>query len=74
MEVRNQFTKYVPLATLGSLLVGYGIREFLRATGGGYYCCNHLMYQFKGTIVALIGWWLLLSALYGPSSSEGLLN
>ena len=60
------FGRYAAAATVGSLFVAYGLREFLRAFGGGYYCCNHLRYGFVGTVTALVGWVFLLLALYGP--------
>lgn len=57
------------IATLGSLLVAYGVRGFLRAVGGGYYCCNHLWHGSKGALVAFVGWSILLLAFYRPTES-----
>lgn len=59
----DQWRKIVTCATAGtagSLCIGYGLREFLRATGGGYYCCHHWAYQIGGTVLILIGWLILL--------------
>ena len=53
-------------AAVGSVFVAYGLREFLRATGGGYYCCNHLFYQTLGVVMAALGWMILLASLAGP--------
>lgn len=57
--------KYAPLGTLGSLCIAYGLRMFLRATGGGYYCCDHGMFQVIGTVIALVGWTALFTAVLG---------
>ncbi len=46
--------------TGGSLCISYGLREFLRATDGGYYCCHHWMYQIEGVAFTSIGWLILL--------------
>jgi hypothetical protein len=53
-------------AAVGSAFLAYGLREFLRAAGGGYYCCNHLFYQMFGVLVAALGWMILLASLAGP--------
>ena len=44
------------VATTGSLALAYGGREFLRAVGGGYYCCSHAYYAAAGVLIALAGW------------------
>lgn len=54
------------VATLGSGFVAYGLRQFLRAFGGGYYCCHHAYYAAVGLLVAGVGWLCLLVALRGP--------
>ena len=54
--------RYALPGTVGSLLIGYGLREFLRATGGGYYCCNHVYYQSMGAILTLLGWTVIVAA------------
>ncbi|WP_232686544.1 hypothetical protein [Halobacterium zhouii] len=53
-------------AAAGSVFVAYGLREFLRATGGGYYCCNHLFYQVFGVVMTVLGWAILLVSVVGP--------
>jgi hypothetical protein len=58
---------YSVLAAVGTLLVGHGVRESLRATGGGYYCCNHFFYQSVGVLTTSVGWAVLFVALYGVS-------
>ena len=60
--------KYSAGGTLGSLVLAYGLREFLRASGGGYYCCRHSLYQSQGMVLTFIGWVILLVTfinLYG---------
>lgn len=52
-------------ATVGSALVAYGLREVLRAWGGGYYCCNHAVYVALGLVISAVGWVLLLGAFRG---------
>lgn len=53
------------LAGLGSGTVAYGLRQFLRAVGGGYYCCNHAVFATVGLLVAAAGWVVLLVAIDG---------
>jgi len=60
--VVQRFASYSAAATTGSLFIGYGLREFLRATGGGYYCCNHAQYQGLGIVLTFIGWAVLIVA------------
>ena len=60
--VSERSLKCAVAATIGSLLIAYGLREFLRATGGGYYCCNHLWYQGQGAILTFAGWLILMLA------------
>ncbi|MFB6353902.1 MAG: hypothetical protein ABEJ92_07420 [Halobacteriales archaeon] len=55
------------IAALGSGFVAYGLREFLRAFGGGYYCCNHAYYAAVGLGIAGVGWVGVLLALRGPT-------
>lgn len=43
------------VGTAGSLFISYGLREFLRATGGSYYCCSHFVYQSQGIIFSFVG-------------------
>jgi len=62
MDEGTKITKYAAAGTIGSLFIGYGLREFLRATGGGYYCCNHAQYQGLGVILTFFGWAVLLVA------------
>lgn len=56
------------MAALGSGLVAYGLREFLRAFGGGYYCCNHAYFAAVGLGIAGVGWVGVLLALRGPTT------
>lgn len=51
------------VGTAGSLFISYGLREFLRATGGGYYCCSHYVHQSQGIILSFIGWLMLFVAM-----------
>lgn len=53
------------LAGLGSGTVAYGLRQFLRAVGGGYCCCNHAVLATVGLLVAAAGWAVLLVAIDG---------
>jgi hypothetical protein len=53
---------YAAAGTAGTILVGYGLREVLRATGGGYYCCNLAQHQGTGVLVTFLGWTVLLVA------------
>lgn len=55
-EVIKQLSKYAVAGTVGTLLIGYGLREFIRATGGGYYYCNHMFYQRFGATLTFLGW------------------
>ena len=54
------------VASVGSALVAYGLREVLRAWGGGYYCCNHGFYATLGLAITAVGWVFLVAALRGP--------
>jgi len=54
------------VAALGSAFAAYGLREVLRAWGGGYYCCNHWFYAGLGLVIAAVGWVFLVAALRGP--------
>ena len=58
----TRLAAYAIAGTIGSLFISYGLREFLRATGGGYYCCNHAQYQGFGIMLTLLGWVVLLVA------------
>ncbi len=60
VDAGTRLAAYAAAGTLGSLLVGYGLRTFLRATGGGYYCCNHAQHQTVGVVVTFLGWVVLL--------------
>jgi hypothetical protein len=51
------------VASASSALVAYGLREVLRAVGGGYYCCNHAYFATVGLAIAGLGWLGLLAAL-----------
>lgn len=51
------------VGTAGSLCISYGLREFLRATGGGYYCCSHYVHQSQGILLTFIGWLVLFGAM-----------
>lgn len=62
IDVGKRIATYAAAGTIGSLLIGYGLREFLRATGGGYYCCNHAQYQGFGITLTFLGWVVLLVA------------
>ena len=62
VSIVKRVALYAGVGTIGSLLIGYGLREFLRATGGGYYCCNHSQYQSMGIAVTFIGWAILIVA------------
>jgi len=53
---------YTTAETAGTLLVGYGLREVLRATGGDYYCCNVARHQGTGVLVTFLGWAVLVAA------------
>lgn len=53
---------YAAAGTVGIILVGYGLREVLRATGGGDYCCNLLQHQGTGVPVTFLGWRVLVVA------------
>ena len=53
----------VVIATAGTLCIAYGVREFLRATDGGYYCCDHGFFQAIGIGLTAIGWAILLIGL-----------
>ena len=59
----DQLGLSVIATTIGTICIGYGVREYLRATGGGYYCCNHEMYQLLGILVTAVGWAVLLVGL-----------
>jgi hypothetical protein len=52
---------YAAAGTAGTILVGYGLREVLRATGG-YYCCNLAQHQGTGVLVTFLGWTVLVVA------------
>jgi len=54
------------VAALGSAFAAYGLREVLRAWGGGYYCCNHGFYATLGLAITAVGWVFLVGALRGP--------
>ncbi len=54
---------YSTTGTAGSLFISYGLREFLRATGGGYYCCSHYIHQGQGILFALVGWAILFGTV-----------
>jgi len=54
------------VAALGSAFAAYGLREVLRAWGGGYYCCNHGFYAALGLAITMVGWVFLVGALRGP--------
>lgn len=51
------------VAVVASAFVAYGLRQFLRAVGGGYYCCNHAYFAAVGLLIAGVGWLGLLGAL-----------
>ena len=55
------------VATIGSAFVAYGLRELLRAWGGGYYCCNQAFYAATGLVIAGVGWVFLVAALRGST-------
>lgn len=59
---RHQIAR-AAVAVLGSALVAYGLREFLRAFGGSYYCCNHAYFATIGLLIAGVGWLGLLGAI-----------
>lgn len=61
-NVSKRVAGYSVAGTAGSLFIGYGLREFLRAAGGGYYCCNHAQYLGFGIVLIFIGWSILLLA------------
>lgn len=58
------------VAVFGSALIAYGLREFLRAFGGSYYCCNHAYFATIGLLIAGVGWLGLLGALT-PRAQHG---
>lgn len=62
VNIGKRIAAYAAAGTVGSLFIGYGLREFLRATGGGYYCCNHAQYQGIGVVLIFLGWVILLVA------------
>ena len=59
------------LGAVGSAFVAYGLREVLRAWGGGYYCCNQGVYATIGLAVAAVGWVLVVSSLRGRVVGPG---
>ncbi|QFU84474.1 hypothetical protein GCU68_18265 (plasmid) [Natronorubrum aibiense] len=63
MKTFATIIKYSAGGTLGSLFIAYGLREFLRASGGGYYCCRHSLYQTQGISLTFIGWVIILVTL-----------
>lgn len=62
IDTGKRILGYAAAGTIGSLFISYGLREFLRATGGGYYCCNHATYQGLGVLLTFFGWAILLVA------------
>ena len=54
------------VAAIGSAFAAYGLRQVLRAWGGGYYCCNHGFYAALGLAITAVGWVFLVGALRGP--------
>lgn len=60
MSLAKTVVKYSTGGTLGSLLVAYGLREFLRATGGGYYCCDPVVFRTYGVALVFAGWAVLV--------------
>jgi len=64
------------VATVGTLALAYGGREFLRGLGGGYYCCSQGYYAFAGAVLVAAGWVALVPALgiaerIGPRLFDG---
>ena len=55
---------YSVAATVGSLVLVYGLRTFLRATGD-HYCCNQPLYLGQGILLTFIGWTVLLAVAIG---------
>lgn len=63
------------VATVGTLALAYGGREFLRGLGGGYYCCSQAYYASAGAVLVLAGWVALVPALgLGRRVGPGLLG
>jgi hypothetical protein len=60
VDVGTRLATYAAVGTAGSLLVGYGLRTFLRATGGGYYCRDHAQHRTVGIVLTVLGWVVLL--------------
>jgi len=54
------------VSAVGSAFAAYGLREVLRAWGGGYYCCNHGFYAALGLAITMVGWVFLVAAIRGP--------
>jgi len=63
LRILTTVLKYSAGGTLGSLFIAYGLREFLRASGGGYYCCRHSLYQSQGISLTFIGWVIFIVTL-----------
>ncbi|QFU82861.1 hypothetical protein [Natronorubrum aibiense] len=53
--------KYSAGATLGCLIIVYGMNEFLSATGYSWY--RFAAYQGSGIVITFIGWMVLLTTL-----------
>lgn len=62
IDVARRIALYSGAGTVGSLFIAYGLREFLRASGGGYYCCNLAQHQGNGIVLTFIGWVFLIIA------------
>ncbi|EMA38227.1 hypothetical protein [Halobiforma nitratireducens] len=58
--------KYAAGATLGTIVVAYGLQEFLSATGHSWF--RHAAYQGSAILFTFVGWVILLLTvinLYG---------
>ena len=66
VDLDRDFLARAAVPSVGSALVAYGLREVLRAWGGGYYCCNHGFYATLGLAITAVGWVFLVAALRGP--------
>ncbi|APW99541.1 hypothetical protein CHINAEXTREME_17975 [Halobiforma lacisalsi AJ5] len=71
-QIAARIGAYSAGATLGSLLVAYGIREVLFATGQSWY--RYAAVQGSGALITFVGWVILLLTfvnLYGDLAESG---